>query len=104
MIDIPTNINADVKAETAPAKREPKRDKYGRAYATGRRKNASARVWIKPGTGKIVVNKREIGVYFARPVLQMIVMMIALVMITTNLVVDLTYSRLDPRTALAAAH
>ena len=50
-----------------------KLDKYGRAYATGKRKNAVARVWIKPGAGKITVNGRELGVYFARPVLQMIV-------------------------------
>ncbi|MBP7252595.1 MAG: 30S ribosomal protein S9 [Alphaproteobacteria bacterium] len=51
----------------------PKIDKYGRAYATGKRKNAIARVWIKPGTGKIVVNGRGVEVYFARPVLQMVV-------------------------------
>jgi small subunit ribosomal protein S9 len=47
-------------------------DAQGRAYATGKRKNAVARVWIKPGTGKIVVNGREGPVYFARPVLRMI--------------------------------
>lgn len=56
---------------TAPA--EPKLDKYGRAYATGKRKNAIARVWIKPGNGKIVVNGREDSVYFARPVLRMMI-------------------------------
>ena len=50
-----------------------KLDKLGRAYATGKRKDAVARVWIKPGTGKITVNDREITVYFARPVLRMIV-------------------------------
>jgi small subunit ribosomal protein S9 len=50
-----------------------KLDKYGRAYATGKRKNAVARVWIKPGTGKVTVNGRELDVYFARPVLRMIV-------------------------------
>jgi small subunit ribosomal protein S9 len=49
-----------------------KLDKQGRAYATGKRKNAVARVWIKPGSGKIVVNDREVDVYFARPVLRMI--------------------------------
>jgi small subunit ribosomal protein S9 len=48
-------------------------DKFGRAYATGKRKNAIARVWIKPGKGKITVNGRSVEVYFARPVLQMIV-------------------------------
>jgi small subunit ribosomal protein S9 len=49
-----------------------KLDKHGRAYATGKRKDAIARVWIKPGSGKIVVNDREFAVYFARPVLQMV--------------------------------
>ena len=49
-----------------------KLDKSGRAYATGKRKNAIARVWVKPGTGKITVNDKEFAVYFARPVLQMI--------------------------------
>jgi small subunit ribosomal protein S9 len=48
-------------------------DKQGRAYATGKRKNAVARVWIKPGAGKIVINTREIAVYFARPVLRMLI-------------------------------
>ncbi|EWY42752.1 30S ribosomal protein S9 [Skermanella stibiiresistens SB22] len=47
-------------------------DAQGRAYATGKRKNAVARVWIKPGSGKVVVNGRDIGVYFARPVLRML--------------------------------
>jgi small subunit ribosomal protein S9 len=50
-----------------------KLDPQGRAYATGKRKNAIARVWIKPGSGRIVVNDREFAVYFARPVLRMIV-------------------------------
>src|SRR6201747_3269620 len=50
-----------------------KLDKQGRAYATGKRKNAIARVWIKPGSGKIVVNDRAFETYFARPVLRMIV-------------------------------
>ncbi len=48
-------------------------DKLGRAYATGKRKDAVARVWIKPGTGKILVNTREVEVYFARPVLRMMI-------------------------------
>ena len=51
---------------------EQKLDEHGRAYATGKRKDAIARVWIKPGSGKIVINKRELTNYFARPVLQMI--------------------------------
>ena len=59
-------------ASEAP-KYEKKIDKQGRAYATGKRKNAIARVWIKPGNGKITVNGREVKVYFARPVLQMVV-------------------------------
>ncbi|HRK25311.1 MAG TPA: 30S ribosomal protein S9 [Beijerinckiaceae bacterium] len=49
-----------------------KLDKQGRAYATGKRKDAVARVWIKPGKGKITVNDRDVEVYFARPVLRMI--------------------------------
>jgi small subunit ribosomal protein S9 len=50
-----------------------KLDKYGRAYATGKRKDAVARVWLKRGTGKIIVNDREFEVYFARPVLRMLI-------------------------------
>jgi len=49
-----------------------KLDKSGRAYATGKRKDAIARVWVKPGSGKIIVNDKEFVKYFARPVLQMI--------------------------------
>ncbi len=52
---------------------EPVRDGLGRSYATGKRKNAIARVWIKPGTGKVTVNGRDIETYFARPVLRMII-------------------------------
>ncbi len=48
-------------------------DKYGRAYATGKRKDAVARVWIKPGAGKVMVNAREVETYFARPVLRMMI-------------------------------
>ncbi len=50
-----------------------KLDKQGRAYATGKRKNAVARVWIKPGAGRITVNERELAVFFARPVLRMLI-------------------------------
>jgi small subunit ribosomal protein S9 len=50
-----------------------KLDKQGRAYATGKRKNAVARVWLKPGSGKIVVNTRPVEVFFARPVLRMLI-------------------------------
>jgi small subunit ribosomal protein S9 len=57
--------------EAAPA--EPKRDQFGRAYATGKRKNAIARVWIKPGKGTITINDRDQEIYFARPVLRMMI-------------------------------
>jgi small subunit ribosomal protein S9 len=52
--------------------RVPVRDELGRSYATGKRKDAVARVWIKPGSGKVVINGKEMNTYFARPVLQMI--------------------------------
>jgi small subunit ribosomal protein S9 len=54
------------------APRLPVRDALGRSYATGKRKDAVARVWVKPGSGKVVVNGKDMAVYFARPVLQMI--------------------------------
>ncbi|HMO43407.1 MAG TPA: 30S ribosomal protein S9, partial [Phenylobacterium sp.] len=57
--------------EAAP--REPVIDQYGRAYATGKRKNAVARVWIKPGKGQITINGRDQEIYFARPVLRMMI-------------------------------
>ncbi|MFG1464643.1 30S ribosomal protein S9 [Xanthobacter sp. DSM 24535] len=50
-----------------------KLDKFGRAYATGKRKDAVARVWIRPGTGKIMVNDRDVVTYFARPVLRLMI-------------------------------
>ena len=53
--------------------REQQLDKHGRAYATGRRKDAVARVWLKPGSGKIVINGREQETYFARPTLRLII-------------------------------
>lgn len=52
--------------------RQPEKDALGRSYGTGRRKNASARVWIKPGKGKITVNDRDVTAFFARPVLRML--------------------------------
>lgn len=62
--------------QTASASEAPvhvqKLDAHGRAYATGKRKNAIARVWVKPGTGKITINDKAFEEYFARPVLQMI--------------------------------
>jgi small subunit ribosomal protein S9 len=63
--------NAQSAAPEAP-KYVQKLDPQGRAYATGKRKDAVARVWIKPGSGKIVINDRAVEVYFARPVLRMI--------------------------------
>jgi small subunit ribosomal protein S9 len=67
----------DLTSPTVPPQPAPpvyvqKLDKQGRAYATGKRKDAVARVWIKPGTGKVVVNGRPFETYFARPVLRMI--------------------------------
>lgn len=59
-------------AAEAAAPKAPVRDALGRSYATGKRKDAVARVWVKPGSGKVVVNGKEMAVYFARPVLQMI--------------------------------
>src|SRR5205085_10792056 len=59
--------------DTATEAAKPKIDPQGRAYATGKRKNAIARVWIKPGNGKLTVNGREGETYFARPVLRMII-------------------------------
>ena len=59
-------------APTAPL-RDQELDAQGRAYATGRRKDAVARVWLKPGTGKVVVNGRDQEVYFARPTLRLVI-------------------------------
>jgi small subunit ribosomal protein S9 len=59
--------------QTVAQVREKEIDPQGRAYATGRRKNAVARVWVKPGTGKITVNGRDQKVYFARPTQQMVI-------------------------------
>jgi small subunit ribosomal protein S9 len=64
-----TTADAQVEID---APREPVRDALGRAYATGKRKDAVARVWIRPGSGKVIVNGKPMAEYFARPVLQMI--------------------------------
>ena len=68
-------IVAGTPAATAEAaiKLEPKRDAQGRSYATGRRKNAIARVWIKPGKGQFTINDHPASKYFARPVLRMLI-------------------------------
>jgi small subunit ribosomal protein S9 len=65
------DLKGAIAADPAEAVK-PKLDKFGRAYATGKRKNAVARVWLKPGSGKISINGRELERYFARPVLRMI--------------------------------
>ena len=75
MADAPATVGADgetvAPVEVAPLP-EPKIDDLGRAYATGKRKNSIARVWIKPGNGKVTINGRDQEVYFARPVLRMV--------------------------------
>ena len=60
-------------AEEAAIARVPVRDALGRSYATGKRKDAVARVWVKPGKGNVIVNGKEMAKYFARPVLQMVI-------------------------------
>ncbi len=62
----------DEPVSTAPLRAQ-ELDKFGRAYATGRRKDAVARVWLKPGTGKITINGRDQEVYFARPTLRLVI-------------------------------
>jgi small subunit ribosomal protein S9 len=67
-----SDLNQAAAAVPEAPKYVQKLDKQGRAYATGKRKNAVARVWVKPGSGKITINNRDVAVYFARPVLRMI--------------------------------
>ena len=62
----------EARSEAAAAPRAPQRDAQGRSYATGKRKDAVARVWVKPGSGRVSVNGKDMAEYFARPVLQMI--------------------------------
>jgi small subunit ribosomal protein S9 len=69
----PAPITVPPTMAPVPEDVQPKRDALGRSYATGKRKNAVARVWIKPGNGKIEVNGRDSPVYFARPVLRMLI-------------------------------
>ncbi|MDX1949450.1 MAG: 30S ribosomal protein S9 [Rickettsiales bacterium] len=82
MINIPTTelkkskkkvASAEVANDDVSSRKTAKLDAQGRAYGTGRRKDASARVWIKPGTGKFTINGQDIKAYLKRPVLQMIV-------------------------------
>lgn len=70
--ELGTAANVAEKAENAAPVYVQKLDAHGRAYATGKRKDAVARVWIKPGSGRIVINDKDFDKYFARPVLQMI--------------------------------
>ena len=67
------NAGVTAQATAAAPKYERKVDAQGRSYATGKRKDAIARVWIKPGSGKITINDRDSTVYFARPVLRMMI-------------------------------
>ena len=69
---MPADAASPVEIEVAPVY-ERKVDEKGRSYATGKRKDAVARVWVLPGTGKYTINGREGNVYFARPTLQMII-------------------------------
>jgi small subunit ribosomal protein S9 len=64
---------AGIEAAPEPVSREPVRDELGRSYATGKRKDAVARVWVKPGRGLVSVNGKPMNEYFARPVLQMVI-------------------------------
>ncbi|MBL9065774.1 MAG: 30S ribosomal protein S9 [Sphingopyxis sp.] len=77
MTDLKDLAGAALGTDAAPTSNTPLRekqvDKQGRAYATGRRKDAVARVWVKPGTGKITVNGRDQEVYFARPTLRLVI-------------------------------
>ena len=68
-----TEVQAPVNIQPEAPLREQQLDKFGRAYATGRRKDAVARVWLKPGSGKITVNGRDQDVYFARPTLRLVI-------------------------------
>lgn len=75
---VPASAEDYVSAPAAPVVstmplRQQELDQYGRAYATGRRKDAVARVWIKPGSGKITINGRDQEVYFARPTLRLVI-------------------------------
>ncbi|MDF7774907.1 30S ribosomal protein S9 [Sphingomonas sp. AOB5] len=74
----PASADEYLNAPAAPAVsntplRQQELDAYGRAYATGRRKDAVARVWLKPGTGKITINGRDQETYFARPTLRLVI-------------------------------
>jgi small subunit ribosomal protein S9 len=71
--DAPEGDSAEIARTASVPLREQELDAQGRAYATGRRKDAKARVWIKPGSGKVTVNGRDQEIYFARPTLRLII-------------------------------
>ncbi len=71
--ELGTLEGAPASAEPVAPPAEPKIDEFGRAYGTGRRKSAVARVWVKPGSGKITINGKDQEQYFARPVLRMVI-------------------------------
>jgi small subunit ribosomal protein S9 len=71
--DTPQGDSAEIAQRATAPLREKQVDKQGRAYATGRRKDATARVWLKPGSGKVIVNGKDQEVYFARPTLRLII-------------------------------
>jgi small subunit ribosomal protein S9 len=71
--DTPADAPDAAPVAVDPEMPEPKRDAQGRSYATGKRKDAVARVWIKPGNGRITVNRRDLERYFARAVLRMVI-------------------------------
>jgi small subunit ribosomal protein S9 len=70
---MPESIAPEAAAPAAALTAEPKIDAQGRSYATGKRKDSVARVWLKPGSGKVSVNGREFERYFARPTLRLII-------------------------------
>jgi small subunit ribosomal protein S9 len=73
LADLKDLVQVATPAEQVAPPREPKRDALGRSYATGKRKNSVARVWVRPGKGTIEINGKPIGKYFARPVLRMLI-------------------------------
>ena len=71
--DLGDAVSEEKATETETVKAEPKKDEFGRSYGTGRRKDAVARVWIKPGKGNVTVNGRDQSVYFARPTQRLVI-------------------------------
>lgn len=71
--DLGDAVSEEKAPEAETVKVEPKKDEFGRAYGTGRRKDAVARVWIKPGKGTVTVNGRDQSIYFARPTQRLVI-------------------------------